>query len=64
MWFCDAKHIIAVVTDHWACFKDVPGEQSAEAFAEAVGFGKAARVCAARVHQVFSREYAQPPLRK
>lgn len=30
MWFCDAEHIIAVViTDHWACFKEVPGEQFA-----------------------------------
>lgn len=42
MWFCDAKHVIAVViTDHWACFKDVPGEQFAEALAEAVYFGEA-----------------------
>lgn len=63
MWFCDAKHVIAlVIIDHWACFRDVPGEK----FAEAVYFGEAARVCAARVHQVSSREHAQaqPHLRR
>lgn len=46
MWFCDAEHIIAVViTDHWACFKEVPGEQFAQTFAEAVYSGEADRVC-------------------
>lgn len=36
MWFCNPKHVIALlITDHWACFKDVAGEQFAEAFCEA-----------------------------
>lgn len=48
MWFCDAEHIIAVViTDHWACFKEVPGEQFAQTFAEAVYSGEADRVLCA-----------------